>query len=191
MTTRTKILISTLIVGILGSAAAFGISASFSATTQSSGNEMSAGTVSISNNADGQAMFSVTGASPGDSWTHCIKVTYTGGLPADVRVYLGGTQGPLAAYIGLEIEEGTQASSTFPDCTGFTAVHTLYSGALTDTYHDYDSGIATYPGGVAGPWNTGNSTVYRVTVTLSSSAPNTDQAQSSGILTAFWEAHNE
>ncbi len=92
MKTRTKIAISTMLVGLLGSLAALGIFGEFSATTQNAGNELTSGTVAISNNSAGQAMFNVAGATPGDSWTRCIKVTYTGGLPADVHAYLGGTR---------------------------------------------------------------------------------------------------
>ncbi len=192
MTRFTKLLVTTAIVGVLGSVAAFGAFASFSATTQNAGNEVSAGTVGLSNNSAGQALLSITGATPGGSWTRCIKVTYNGTLPADVRTYLGGTTGALAPYLSLKIEEGTASGSdVFPQCTTFTPVNTIYDGPLSPAYHDYASGLVTYPGGVAGPWTTGSSTVYRITASLSASAPNTGQAQSTGVLTAFWEAHNQ
>lgn len=190
MKTRTKIAISTMLVGLLGSLAALGIFGEFSATTQNAGNELTSGTVAISNNSAGQAMFNVAGATPGDSWTRCIKVTYTGGLPADVHAYLGGTPGALTPYLNVTIEEGTQTSSTFPDCTGFTPTATLYDGAVDSTHHDWATGLPTYPGGVSGPWNAGSSTVYRVTAALSPTAPNSQQAQSSGVLSAYWEARN-
>jgi hypothetical protein len=190
--TQTKILVTTAIVGVLGSLAAFGAFASFSATTQNAGDEVSAGTVSLSNNGAGQALFSVTGAHPGDSWTRCIKVTYSGSLPANVHIYLGGTPGGLAPYMNFKIEEGTATGAdVFPQCTTFTSVDTLYDGPIGDPSPGYDTGLPTAPSGVAGPWTTGSSTVYRITATLSPSAPNTGQAQSTGILTAYWEAHNQ
>jgi hypothetical protein len=191
MRTRTKILISTMLVGVLGSLAALGIFGSFSATTQNSGNEVTSGTVAISSNSAGQALFTVNGAVPGQTWSRCIKVTYGGSLPADVHLYLGGTPGPLAQYLNVTIEEGTQTSSTFPSCTGFVSNNTLFTGPLTPGTSGYDTGLPTYPGGVAGPWSNGSSTVYRITANLDSSAPNSEQAQSTGVLTAFWEAHNE
>jgi hypothetical protein len=191
MRTRTKLLITTMIVGVLGSLAALGIFGSFSATTQNSGNEVTSGTVAISNNSAGQALFSVNGAVPGQTWVRCIKVTYTGSLPSDVHLYLGGTPGPLAQYLNVTIEEGTQTTSTFPSCTGFVSNDTLFTGALTGGNSNYDNGLVTYPGGVSGAWTNGSSTVYRITVNLDPSAPNSEQAQSTGVLTAFWEAHNE
>ncbi len=191
MRTQTRILITIAVVGVLGSLAAFGAFASFSATTQNAGNELSAGTVAIANNSAGQAMFSIATADDG-SWTRCIKVTYDGSLPADVHLYLGGTPGALAAYLNVKIEEGTASSSDpFPECTTFTPVNTLYDGAVIPGTGSYDYGLPTSPGGVAGPWTTGSSTVYRMTITLSDNAPNSAQGQSTGILTAFWKAHNE
>jgi hypothetical protein len=187
----TKILITTAIVGTLGSVAGLGVFGAFSATNQSSGNEVTAGTVSIGNNSSGQAMFSITGAQPGASWTRCIRVTYNGTLPADVHTYLGGSPGSLAAYLSLKIEEGTATGDAFPACTTFTSVNTLYNGPLTLAYHSFDTGLITSPNGVTGAWTTGDSSVYRVTATLSSGAPNTGQAQTSGVLTAYWEAHNQ
>jgi predicted ribosomally synthesized peptide with SipW-like signal peptide len=190
--TLTKVLITTAIVGVLGSLAGLGVLGAFSSTTQSSGNEVTAGSVSLSNNSAGQALFSVQGANPGTSLTHCIKVTYSGSLPADVHIYLGGTPGALAPYLNLKIEEGTTSGAdVFPACTTFTAVDTLYDGPITPDSFSYDTGLPTYPGGVAGAWTAGSSTVYRITATLASNAPNTGQAQSTGILTAFWEAHNQ
>jgi hypothetical protein len=191
MKRRTKLLISTMIVGVLGSLAALGIFGTFSATTQNAGNEVTAGTVAISNNSAGQALFSITGAQPGQSWTRCIKVTYTGSLPSDVHMYLGGDLGSLAPYLNVKIEEGNATGAdTFPACTTFASHDTLFTGPISGG-GSFDLGLPTYPGGVTGAWNTGSSTVYRMTVTLDPSAPNTEQAQSSGILTAYWEAHNQ
>ena len=81
MKRRHKLLASALVVGVLGTVAAGGVFGLFSATTQNAGNEISTGSVALSDNDNGSAMFNITNAKPGDSWTRCIKVTYAGSLP--------------------------------------------------------------------------------------------------------------
>ena len=131
MRIRDKVLLSALVVGVLGSLAAAGVFGVFSATTTNAGNEISAGTVALSDNDAGSAMYNLNGATPGDTATSCIKVTYNGSLNSDVRLYSPDTVGVLAPYVDMTIEEGTQSSSTFPDCTGFTASGgPIYSGTL-------------------------------------------------------------
>ena len=74
-------------------------------------------------------MYSVTNAGPGTSTVKCIKVTYTGSMPADVKLYTPSTLGAGANYIDLTIEKGT-GNPTFPGCTGFTSGSTIYTGTL-------------------------------------------------------------
>jgi hypothetical protein len=194
MAKRTKkLLISALVVGVLGSVAAMGVFGLFSATTQNSGNELRSGTVAISDNDSGQAMFNVTGAKPGDSWERCIKVTYTGSLAADVRIYMVTPNGPLAEYIDVKMEQGSQASSTFPTCTGFTpdATGTFYEGpSASPVPGNWDLSIPVIPAG-ATAWNTGDSLVFRITQTLSPATPDTLQQASTGVTAVVWEARNQ
>ncbi len=111
-------------VGVLGTVAAGGVFGLFSATTQNAGNEISTGTVALSDNDNGSAMFNVQNAKPGDSWTRCIKISYSGTLAADVRHYIQATPTLVGQYMTVKIETGTQAASTFPDCTGFVSALT-------------------------------------------------------------------
>ncbi len=193
MRIRDKVLLSALVVGVLGSLAAAGVFGVFSATTTNAGNEISAGTVALSDNDAGSAMYNLNGATPGDTATSCIKVTYFGSLNSDVRLYSPDTVGVLAPYVDMTIEEGTQSSSTFPDCTGFTASGgPIYSGTLTNlvaTHYSFATGIDTDPFGLA-DWNQGDSAVYRFTVTLRSSTPQSVEAQTTGEHHFAWEAQN-
>jgi hypothetical protein len=191
MRTRTKILISAMVVGVLGSIAALGIFGVFTASTQNTGNELTAGTVSISDNDAGQAMFNVNGARPGDSWTRCIKVTYTGSLPSDVHLNFGGTLGSLAQYLNAHVEDGTASQAdAFPLCDHFVTDQTLYDGPVQSGTGGFDTGLPTYPAGQSS-WSTGSSVVYRITASLSSSTPDAGQSQSTGNLTVFWDAQNQ
>jgi hypothetical protein len=188
-------LLSTVVVGALGLVVALGVFGLFSATTQNAGNEISTGTVALSDNDSGQAMFSINNAKPGDIWVRCIKVTYSGSVPADVHFYGKRTAGPLEPYLNMKVEQGTQAAPVFPGCNGFApdAVGTLMDGPISqnpDTNGTYETGLPVNPAGQA-VWNPGNTLVFRFTATLDASAPDSIQGQSTGVSGFFWEARND
>jgi hypothetical protein len=195
MKTTTKALLTALCVGALGSLAAIGVFGAFSATTTNAGNTITAGTVAIADNDAGAAMYSLTNAKPGESVSKCIKVTYTGNLDADVHLYTTSTIGSLGQYVDLTITPGTQATSTFPSCTGFTADSggALYSGTLANfatTKGSYANGVADYPGSGT-KWAASESVVYQLTATLQSSAPEAAEGATTGAHTFTWEARNQ
>ncbi len=195
MRTSTKVLLTALCVGALGSLAAMGVFGAFSSTTTNAGNTITAGTVAIADNDAGAAMYSIANAKPGESVSKCIKVTYTGSLDADVRIYTGSTIGSLGQYVDLTITPGTQATSTFPSCTGFTpdSGGALYTGTLQNfgnTKNTYANGVVDYPGS-GSKWATNESVVYQVTASLQSSAPDAAQGLTTGAHTFTWEARNQ
>jgi hypothetical protein len=192
MRTRTKILLSTMVVGALGSLAALGIFGFFTATTQNAGNEISTGTVALSDNDAGTALFNVTGAKPGDSWTRCIKVSYNGSLPADVHLYLANVTGPLSQHLNLTITQGTQPASTFPSCTGFTpdARGVIFTGpAATTAAGSWDFGLPVAPAGET-QWHPGDTLVFKLDLALDPATPDTSQGSTTGSQTIVWEARS-
>lgn len=196
MKTTTKVLLTALCVGALGSLAALGVFGAFSSTTTNAGNTITAGTVAIADNDAGAAMYSITNAKPGESVSKCIKVTYTGSLDADVHIYTTSAIGSLGQYVDLTITPGTQSSSTFPSCTGFVADSggAVYTGTLQNfgsAKGSYATGVVDYPGTVATKWVTNDSVVYQVTATLQSSAPDAAQGLTTGAHTFTWEARNQ
>ena len=195
MRTREKFLLSTLLVGVLGTVASLGVFGAFTSTTSNANNQLSAGTVNLSDNDSNQALYSVSNQKPGDTLTKCIKVTYTGTLGADVKLYTPSTVGALGPYVDLTITPGTQSSSTFPDCTGFTpdSGGALFTGTLQQfatNHNSYANGITDYPGS-GSSWATNNSVVYQFTVTLSNSTPDSAQGASTGTHTYEWQARNQ
>jgi hypothetical protein len=187
--------LSILVVGVLGGFATLGVYGLFSSTTQNAGNELTSGTVEFADNDSGAALYNATSVRPGESVSRCIKTTYTGSLPALVRLYSPSTPGPLAQYIDLTITQGTQASSTFPGCTGFTpdATGVIFTGTLQgfeQTRSSYANGIATAPAGKSS-WGSNEALVYRVQATLQASAPDSSQGWSSGVHSFVWEARNQ
>jgi hypothetical protein len=193
--TTTKVLLTALCVGALGSLAAMGVFGAFSSTTTNAGNTITAGTVAIADNDAGAAMYSLAAAKPGESVSKCIKVTYTGSLDADVRIYTTSTIGSLGQYVELTITPGTQTTSTFPSCTGFVADSggAIYTGTLQSfgsTKNSYANGVVDYPG-TGTKWATNESVVYQVTATLQASAPDAAQGLTTGAHTFTWEARNQ
>ena len=195
MKTTTKVLLTALCVGALGSLAAMGVFGAFSSTTTNAGNTITAGTVAIADNDAGAAMYSITNAKPGESVSKCIKVTYTGSLDADVHLYTTSTIGALGQYVDLTITPGTQTTPSFPSCTGFVADSggALNTGTLANfatTKNSYANGVVDYPG-TGTKWATNESVIYQVTASLQSSAPEAAQGATTGAHTFTWEARNQ
>ncbi|HEY2055260.1 MAG TPA: hypothetical protein VGH14_15110 [Solirubrobacterales bacterium] len=196
MSNRSKVLRTLLVLGIVACIAGAGVFSAFSSQTDNPGNIITAGTVKLEDNDGGTALYSLTAAKPGDTKTSCIKVTYVGSLPATVKLFTPSTIGELGPFVNLKIEAGTQATSTFPSCTGFTPAAsgaTVYEGTLSafaTEHNSFATGTTTNPPS-ATKWETNNSVVYQITATLSASAPEAAQGKTTGAHTIRWEAQNQ
>jgi predicted ribosomally synthesized peptide with SipW-like signal peptide len=196
MSNRSKVMRTVLVLGIVACIAGAGVFSAFSSQTDNPGNVITAGTVTLTDNDGGTALYAITGAKPGDSKTSCIKVTYSGSLPATVKLFTPSAIGELGPYVNLKVEAGTQATSAFPGCEGFTVYTTggtVYEGTLGAfaTEHNlFTNGITTNPTG-ATKWENGNSVVYRFTATLSATAPEAAQGKTTGSHIIRWEAQNQ
>ena len=159
---KRKLLVTLAVVGALGSVAAYGTFAAFSSTTSNNNNSFAAGSVSISDNDSGGAMFSsITGQKPGveNAVDKCIRVSYSGSLDADVKMYAAGIAAG-GQHIRLVVTRGTQTTPVFPDCTGFVPeVSDVYAGTLKnfgDTHTQFSNGFAIQPSSVATKWTGGS-----------------------------------
>lgn len=85
-----------------------GSSAAFTADTRNIGNSWETGSMAISDDDTGHALFSITNITPGQSGTKCIAVTATSTVPSDIKLYTAepGLDG-LEQYVQLSIEQGT------------------------------------------------------------------------------------
>ena len=187
----TRNLLLTLLVLIaIGGVSVFGTFSAFSSTSENTGNQFKAGTVVLGDNDSGAALYDVQNQKPNVDTVKCIQVSYTGSLDADVKLYTTSAINASASNINLTIEKGTSAGAgAFPDCGTFTSQATIYSGSLKnfgDTKNSYANGVAAYPG-AATKWATGNSLVYRFTVSVNDSGSGAD----SGFHTFTWEARNQ
>lgn len=192
MSRTRKVLKTLLVVGVVGTVAGVGSFSAFTSQADNDDNVVAAGTVVLADNDGGTTpLYEITDAKPGSTQTSCIRVAYTGSLDATVKLYTPDTVGALAPEVNLKIESGTQASPSYPSCTGFAAETTLFDAALSTFPTTYAGGVTDYPGTVATKWVNGDAVVYRVTATLSASAPDSAQGDTTGLHTLRWEAQNQ
>jgi hypothetical protein len=189
---KRKILLTLLIVGVLGSVAAFGTYSAFTGTTTNSGNSFAAGTVVISDASGlGTALFNVTDQAPGHTTQKCIEIAYTGSLPATVHMFQSGAANGTKFQIQVERGSGLSNLGTRGDCTGFTSTSTGFANADLSTFGtDYTSGMAGQASDAA--WSNPTNVDYRITV-----QPKDDpianahtSAVSTGSFSFTWEAHS-
>ena len=190
MSKSRKVLRTLAVVGVIAALAGVGAFSVFSDFTDNENNQVTAGTVAIDDNDGDTALYNFTNAKPGQSApAKCIRVDYTGSLPADVKLYTPSSVNAFGSNVNLKVEAGTQGTFA-SDCTGFNPQQTLFDAALTTFPTSYAGGVSDYPGSETS-WDNGESVVYRVTATLSGSTPNSAQGGTTGLHTLRWEAQNQ
>ena len=186
-----KVVRSLLVLAAVGGLATLGAFSAFTSQANNPNNRVSAGTVTLADNDGGTALYDLTNAKPGDAQTSCIRVNYTGSLNADVKLYTPDTIGALGPNVNLKIEPGTQASPSYPSCTGFSADGAaIFDAALSTFPTTYAGGVSDFPG-ASSAWTNGDAVVYRVTATLAANAPDSAQGATTGLHTIRWEARNQ
>lgn len=115
-----------------------GSNAAFSAETRNIGNNWETGSVAISDDDGGAAMFQIQHVVPMQTGEKCIAVTATTAVPSAVKFYVGdlGADG-LEAYVKVTVAQGTGGS--FASCTGFVADQTQASQTLAAIATDHSS----------------------------------------------------
>jgi hypothetical protein len=181
-------LVAVSLVGVVG---IVGTRAAISATTTSTSNEFNAGEIRLADNDAGNFMYQVDNALPGDTTEKCIKVTYNSptALDSTVALFMATPIGTVGPYVDMTVDVGTQATTSFPDCTGFTPATNLYTGTLAafQTAHANATAGLTYSPNGTGPWTDGDSVVYRVTLTLQNTVRQPGE-DFSGTHTYTWQA---
>ena len=160
-------------------------SAAFKATTENAGNSWAAGTVKLSDDDSGSALFAESNLVPGNGGTKCIVVTYTGSAAAQVRLSAAITGGDtLGQYLDLTVSRGTGGDR---DCAGFQQVEPVYAGTLTGmtlAHTDFADGAGTWDPLVG---QASQSATYRFDWELQDE----DDAQGKTVRAAFtWDAEN-
>lgn len=175
LSTRSKLLTSVALVGLLLAGVAAVVQSAFTSTLRNSGNTFEAGTISLSGSVDrSTALFDLKGIKPGPVASRCIKVTYhaTGGLSSTLKIH-GTTAGTLAPHLRMKITRGSfpGAPPAGGACTGFAPSSgiPMYDGSLANLPSSWSTGVLD----VDVNWTDGESSVYRIDVDLA----DTDDAQ--------------
>lgn len=192
-----KLTASAAFVAVLAGLCALAFSA-FSATTANPGNAYTSGSVTLTDNDAGSAMFTGANLKPGlvtgnsGATVECVRVSYTGSLSANVRMYAAVTSGTLADYLDVRVRFGTGSSRNCGDFTpsgtdfdggGPLTAGVIYNGEMDELPSTYASGVA-YP---ATAWTNGTTGTYefRVTVQDDNNAQNRSADH-----TVTWEARS-
>jgi hypothetical protein len=190
--------------------------AAFSASTGNGGNSWQAGSVVLTDSDSGSALFTTDGAvssndstlRPCSTRSRCIRLDYTGSLPADIRMYVATpTSGAnaLDPFLVMSVERGIDVgvdTTVAADCSaGFTSTATptfLYNTAqagtpsadasktlsdLKATRADYQSGLRMSPDPIA------SNTYLTLRITYVLKDDNLAQSKQSSA-TFTWEARN-
>lgn len=158
--------------------------AAFTATTSNAGNSWTTGSVDLTDDDAGAALFTASGLTPGSTGSRCLTVTYTGTVATAVEVYASASTDPdaIAQYLDITIQEGSGGG--FGSCTGFVPSSTIFTGTLNTfvtTHTGYASGVGAWaPSG-------NGSRVYRISYTLNAGTPNSAEG-GTATATFQWEA---
>lgn len=192
---RPGIVAAAVLVGLLGSGGFVWHSteAAFTATTNNASNSWATGSVSITDDDSGTAMFTATNLKPGDTGTKCIRVTYGGSVTASGGVkfyataFTDSTPAGLGAAIDLVVDvSADNGAGTFANCGAFAVGSNLYTGTLTNlttANNSFANGLGTWT-----PAN-GTTRTYRIQYTLNSGAGDSLQGKSASV-TFNWEARS-
>jgi len=146
---NAKVVAAAVIVGLLGSGTLVwqASSAAFTASTLNDGNSWTAGSVTLTDNDSGSALFNETDLVDGTTDTQCIEVTYNGSVASTEKLYSNTPTGTLGQYLDLDVSDGAGAARTPP-------------GALTQIFGDanttLDAGNDTLDEFAAAHTNWGN-----------------------------------
>lgn len=126
----------------------------FTGSTTNAGNELSAATVSLTDNGGGSALFQVTGLIPNDTITRCIEVTYDGSATgADLAVVklfsnadYNDSPGTFDTVLDLAVSIG-DADDTCASADGWTELTSTVPqetiSSFSGSYSDYSTGLST------------------------------------------------
>jgi hypothetical protein len=186
---RTQLLALATPLGIIASGALVWQSSysAFTATTNNPSNTFSAGTVSLTDDDTGSAMFNATGLKPGSTGTACIKVTYNGSLAAAVKMYVASgdlSDSGLGPYLNFTVQEGT--GGQYGNCTGFASSATDVNNQALSTFAGASTNYASGVGSWA-PTGSAQTKVYQFPYTV---AGNNSAQGTSATVKFTWEADN-
>lgn len=163
----------------------------FSGTTSNTGNSLSTGSVTLTDNDGGTALFDVSNMNGGQTVSRCIEVTYTGtSTVSAVRLYGSSSASALTPYLELVVERGS-TGATCPSPGGLQAIFNGTTPVPSDgNLEAFITSHTTYANAIDTGWTptTGDTKrAFLITFTVK----NDDAAQNKIATPAFtWEVRN-
>ncbi|MCP5033582.1 MAG: hypothetical protein GY939_17415, partial [Actinomycetia bacterium] len=116
----SALLIATLVINRSGQA--------FDTEGTAAAASISAGTIAIFDDDQGQSLFDLSAMVPGHSEVRCLEIVYEGTIvPVELSLKTNAP-GELASYLDVIIDEGSGGS--FETCAGFVPSGSLFNGTL-------------------------------------------------------------
>lgn len=150
-------------------------SAAFTDTTENAGNSWDAGTVTLTDDDGGSALFSVTDMAPGDSNNGCIEVTYGGSLTLSTpaNLYAAVTETVVGGDgLGNDLTVVVERGASGDTCASLGTPTEIYNGTLA-AFNTSGSPLAT-------GWTPGTGDTmrpFKFTATLDADAANDAQGE--------------
>jgi predicted ribosomally synthesized peptide with SipW-like signal peptide len=172
-----RVLASIAVLSLFGAVGAWGTYSAFTDTTDATGSTFSSGTVHITDDDAGSALFALTGMVPGTQSIKCINVTNAGDVPFSNVALSAATSGALAGALQVTIDKGTGATGgASSSCAGFAATAT---GVVSGLLNALPTSAAPFDDSSA--WAVGATRSYRVTVKLDPLAASTYQGKTANL----------
>jgi hypothetical protein len=93
------------------------------------GNELQAGTITLSDDDGSRSLFNLENMAPNDPAIECIEIIYDGSLVPVVLSMATAAGGDLVPYLDVRIEQGS--GGEFRDCSKFESGSVVYDGSLS------------------------------------------------------------
>ena len=181
--TRARVLVSLLALGVASAGIVAGSFAAWTTQTTNPGNQVKAGSLTMTNSRNATALFSATNVKPGDTGSSTVVINNAGSIP--MRAML--TQDQVTASgiedsLGLKVHDDTRNWCYWP---------VSQAGACPAPYGDFDAdgSIAALPlasttGALA--WPAGEAHTFSISWTLAATSPNSDQGKT-GSFRLIWD----
>lgn len=181
--TTLRVVLSILALGVATSGIVAGSFAAWTTQTVNGGNQVKAGTLTMTNSKNATALFSATNVKPGDTGSGTVVIKNTGTVA--MRALLTQdqvTSSGIEDSLGLKIHDVTRNYCYWP---------VQQAGACPAAYGDFDAdgAIAALPLAAtsgAADWPAGEAHTFAISWTLAATSPNSDQGKT-GSFRLIWD----
>ncbi len=161
-----KILVP-LTTALAAGALAVGSGATFTSQTGNTISAVTTGTLTHTNSKDNAAIFSLTNIKPGDTVNGTVTLKNTGSLPANFSL----TETSSVNQFGAKVAPNTAVNNLQLAITDTGSGATVYNGNFGDLVDGTPVALGT------SAWAKDEAHTYKFSVSLDTSAPNTDQGK--------------